>query len=81
MGCSCAQLGPAEVDTGMGILKNHAYGILDCKEPQPGLRLVCIRNPWGRTEWKGRFSDSSSDWTPELIRELNVKFEDDGTFW
>jgi hypothetical protein len=32
-------------------------------------------------EWKGRFSDSSSDWTPELIAKLNVKFEDDGTFW
>ncbi len=32
-------------------------------------------------EWKGRFSDGSSDWTPELIAKLNVKFEDDGTFW
>ena len=32
-------------------------------------------------EWKGRFSDSSSDWTPELMRKLNVKFEEDGTFW
>lgn len=45
MGCSCNDSGPAEEDTGMGILKNHAYGLLDCKEPKPGLRLLCIRNP------------------------------------
>ena len=45
MGCSFNSSGRAEVDTGMGILKNHAYGLLDCKEPERGLRLVCIRNP------------------------------------
>jgi len=81
MGCSHNDDGPAESDTGMGILKNHAYGVLDCKEPINGLRMVCVRNPWGRLEWTGRFSDGSSDWTPELVAKLNVKFEDDGTFW
>jgi len=82
MGCSHnAASDQVEQDTGMGILKNHAYGLLDCKEPEPGLRLLCLRNPWGRLEWRGRYSDNSKEWTPSLIQKLNVKFEDDGTFW
>jgi hypothetical protein len=36
-------------------------------EPEPGLRLICIRNPWGCREWKGRYSDNSKEWTPALI--------------
>jgi len=82
MGCSLTdEHSVDESDNGMGILKNHAYGILDAKEPEPNLRLMQLRNPWGKREWKGRFSDNSKDWTPELMRKLNVVFEDDGTFW
>jgi len=32
-------------------------------------------------EWTGKYSDGDSSWTPELVAKLNVKFEDDGTFW
>jgi len=82
MGCTYNDAtGSAEDDTGLGILRNHAYGLLDCKEPDPGLKLLSVRNPWGHLEWRGRFSDGSSDWTPSLIKKLDVKFEDDGTFW
>ena len=54
-------------------------------------------NPWGfagseltkqqittsmsSLEWKGRYSDNSTDWTPSLIRKLNVEFRDDGIFY
>ena len=34
------------------------------------VRLVKIRNPWKKGEWKGRWSDNSDDWTEELRFEL-----------
>ena len=68
-----------------GIVSGHAYTILDAREvvdsrknPQ---RLLQIRNPWGKFEWNGDFSDDSDLWTPELKQELNVTRADDGIFW
>jgi calpain-15 len=40
-----------------------------------------LRNPWGHKEWLGNWSDRSSKWTPELRKQLNVKDEEDGTFY
>jgi len=45
MGCSCKASG-IESDTGMGILGNHAYSILQCVKVG-NHRLIQIRNPWG----------------------------------
>lgn len=69
-----------EVDTGMGILQNHAYGLMRAVECQ-GHRLLQMRNPWGEREWKGAWSDNSSEWTDSLKSELQVEFGDDGVFW
>ena len=48
----------------------HAYSILDAKEFQQkngeNLRLLKVRNPWGRGEWNGDYSDDSPKWTSEL---------------
>jgi len=82
MGCAVTNaLIKGEHETALGLLENHAYGVLNCAEPIPGIRLICVRNPWGRLEWKGKYSDNSAEWTPELMAALNVKFEDDGLFW
>lgn len=50
--------------------------------------LTIHRNPWGkreifngRGEWNGRWSDGSKEWTPFMMKKLNHKFGDDGTFW
>lgn len=35
-----------------------------------------------RFEWKGDWSDNSSKWTPDVIRQVqNFTRADDGTFW
>lgn len=50
----------------MGLVNGHAYALLRAIEPQPGLRLVKVQNPWGSTEWNGKFSDHCPSWTSEL---------------
>ncbi|XP_071489485.1 calpain-A-like [Diadema antillarum] len=73
----------------LGIVTGHSYSI---HRVQTGMlkggntvRLVQIRNPWANsTEWKGKWSDSSTLWKNVLNRE---DFEDDtqsisdGEFW
>ena len=45
------------------------------------LRLVKLRNPWGRREWRGEFSSKSMAWTKRLGDTLSRTRADDGTFW
>jgi len=81
MGCAAQAAGAGvEEATPLGILMLHAYGVLKVVEVDD-FKLVCVRNPWGRHEWRGRWSDNSKEWTPEIMKKLDVKFEDDGVFW
>ncbi len=45
------------------------------------MRLLKLRNPWGNNEWSGDWSDNSKKWTPELMKKLNFKSGNDGTFY
>ncbi|KAL1801521.1 hypothetical protein ACET3X_001863 [Alternaria dauci] len=63
-----------------GIQEKHAYSIMEAREID-GQRLLKLRNPWGRTEWTGSWSDGSEEWTPEWMKKLDHKFGDDGVFW
>lgn len=45
------------------------------------LRLVRIRNPWGKQEWTGEMSKSSELWTTKLLNEVQTGAKNDGTFW
>lgn len=40
-----------------------------------------MRNPWGKKEWSGDWSDKSDKWTPELKEKLKVVDKNDGIFW
>ena len=47
----------------MGLVSTHAYTILDCQEVvistkkgKKKERILKLANPWGRYEWKGRWS-------------------------
>lgn len=44
-------------------------------------RLIQIRNPWGRKEWQGDWSDKSSKWTDSVKRQVDFSNKDDGCFW
>lgn len=65
-----------------GLITNHAYSVLRAVECK-GKRFVVIRNPWGKTEWTGPWSDGSKEWTGEWLEalpELGHSFGDDGQF-
>ena len=70
--------GREEINDG-GIVQGHAYAILDCVLFAPGgaspVPLVQLKNPWGKTEWKGDWSDGSPLWNlggVDVRRELEV---------
>lgn len=47
----------------LGIVEAHAYSILDAVELD-GTQLLELRNPWGKQEWKGEWSDfDRKNWT------------------
>lgn len=69
-----------EVPTG-GLVPGHAYSVIQVKEAY-GNRLINIRNPWGKFEWEGDWSDKSAKWTDDMKAAINPVLNDtDGTFW
>ncbi|KAK0497318.1 hypothetical protein EDD18DRAFT_149737 [Armillaria luteobubalina] len=65
-----------------GLIGGHAYSVLRAVECK-GKRFVVVRNPWGRSEWTGPWSDGSKQWTPEwleILPKLEHSFGDDGQF-
>ncbi|KAF9009889.1 hypothetical protein BDQ17DRAFT_1273557 [Cyathus striatus] len=86
-GCSFDPLSPFRsyrfgLSEVQGVIGGHAYSVLraiECK----GKRFLVIRNPWGKTEWKGPWSDGSKEWQGEWLEILPVLghvFGDDGQF-
>lgn len=71
---------PARV---LGLIPNHAYSVLRAVEAR-GKRFVVVRNPWGKSEWTGPWSDGSKEWNPpeslEIRARLKHSFGDDGQF-
>ena len=91
MGCNSPPGSDTNVND-MGIAFGHAYSILDAFEVE-GNKLIQVRNPWGNvTEWKGAWSDKSTDWTERRKQIIYERMSergaeeitigaDDGTFW
>jgi hypothetical protein len=49
-----------------GIMTGHAYGIIDVfelvnEEMGRTHKMLRIRNPWGKGEWKGKWADGSNE--------------------
>ena len=68
MGCSYSvrKSEPLEVEYDGGIIRGHAYSVLDVREFKH-LRFLKIRNPWGKKEWTGPWADFGPEW--ERLRE------------
>ena len=82
-----SQAGEAKRDD--GLVAGHAYSIIRVAEMH-GFRLVQLRNPWGRYEWGGEWSDESPLWDehPAVQRALwplrsstPRNRMNDGSFW
>lgn len=66
----------------LGLFSSHAYSILKATEYK-GKRFLKLRNPWGKSEWTGRWSDGSKEWSKEWLGALDAldhQFGDDGAF-
>ncbi|KAG8709774.1 hypothetical protein FRC08_018066, partial [Ceratobasidium sp. 394] len=82
-GCYIYKMAGGDDDiTVNGLFAGHAYSVISAIEVN-GKRFLRVRNPWGKTEWTGAWSDGSKEWTPEwlaLLPDLGHKFGNDGEF-
>lgn len=75
MGASCSSGRPGEDSRSqqeraagaeaMGLITDHAYSLLAVLTVG-SVRLVKLRNPWGRGEWRGDYAPGRDNWTAEL---------------
>jgi len=69
-----------------GLLSDRSYSLVGVHEvtvEHRKLRLLFLRNPFGVSEWEGRWSDSSSAWSdfPSIAARVHFRPKKDGTFW
>lgn len=75
-----------EYRTEEGLVKGHAYSVTGTHKVTLGftkVRLLRLRNPWGRVEWTGAWSDSCPRWDglPLEWRDALLVKKEDGEFW
>ncbi|XP_052616518.1 calpain-12 [Peromyscus californicus insignis] len=75
-----------EIRTDEGLVKGHAYSVTGTHKMSLGftkVRLLRLRNPWGRVEWSGPWSDSCPRWDmlPSEWRDALLVRKEDGEFW
>ncbi|XP_066293758.1 calpain-9-like [Branchiostoma lanceolatum] len=70
-----------------GLVSGHAYtitGVAKIRNFGKTHKLLRIRNPWGRQEWTGAWSDGSPEWQRmpgDVLQRLGYENKDDGEFW
>ncbi|KAL0275667.1 UNVERIFIED_CONTAM: hypothetical protein PYX00_003457 [Menopon gallinae] len=70
-----------------GLVTQHAYSVTGLARVRGSLGetpLVRLRNPWGRGEWTGPWSERSWEWDGLSERDkelLSVRVRNDGEFW
>ncbi|KAK2182039.1 hypothetical protein NP493_369g02029 [Ridgeia piscesae] len=87
MGCSIDTKTVREEALKNGLFVGHAYSITNFVQghiDNKPVRLLRLRNPWGKGEWNGDWGDSSSKWysVSKADRDaLGIRTRDDGEFW
>jgi len=51
-----------------GLIHGHAYTFLGTVQLSNGVKLAHVRNPWGKEEYTGPWSDKDSKWTPDFLK-------------
>ena len=64
----------------VGLIESHAYTIISVYAIKE-IKLMKIRNPWGKFEWNGDYGDKDSKWTKELKAKVKFEEKDDGIFY
>merc|ERR1719181_206632 len=81
-------LAPSTTSDG-GLVPGHAYALIAARNVD-GHRLIWLRNPWGKFEWTGAWSDADPRWTPEFKQQVAASIgvdaaeiikDGDGAFW
>uniref|UniRef100_A0A7N8XIF8 Calpain-3 n=1 Tax=Mastacembelus armatus TaxID=205130 RepID=A0A7N8XIF8_9TELE len=66
-----------------GLVRGHAYSIIGLEE-DTRIRLIRLRNPWGRVLWRGPWSPNSKEWsTISIADKENLKKQtvESSEFW
>lgn len=84
--CASAHMETSDDKFVEGIVQSHEYSLIRVvKDVGSGssTSLLQLRNPWGRKEWTGPWSDDSEEWKehPEVKELLGHQESDDGLFW
>ncbi|XP_027624111.1 calpain-13 isoform X2 [Tupaia chinensis] len=69
-----------------GLVCQHAYTVTAAEQIQYKRgweEIIRLWNPWGNTEWRGRWRDGSREWQETQDQRKNQLYEDkeDGEFW
>ncbi|GFO38688.1 calpain-9 [Plakobranchus ocellatus] len=79
--------GSSEVRKANGLYMGHAYSITGFRQIPTGrgtVNLLRLRNPWGRREWNGAWSDNSPEMrslSRQLREDMDFQKLEDGEFW
>lgn len=60
-----------------GKVAHHAYAVLQVAE-YGTLKLLKLRDPWGRHQDDGPWMHKFTEWTSELVDALSYNFKDPG---
>jgi len=75
--------GEGEVKAENGLTLGHAYTfvqLLKVRVQGQLEKLVHLRNPWGKDDWNGEWSESWQGWTQQLRNQIKYQAGDDTNF-